>query len=91
MATLYPQLSPFRDVEKTNPQVLYNELVQYTSELKFLLEQRDAQLAASPANKVYAVLDINTIPRPNPGDIAFSTSAQTMYVYRTPAGWTALH
>ena len=91
MATLYPQISPYIDAEKTSPQVLYYELVQYASELKFLLEQRDAQLAASPANKVYAVLDINTIPRPNPGDIAFSTSAQTMYVYRTPAGWTALH
>ena len=91
MATLYPQLSPFRDVEKTNPQVLYNELVQYTNELKFLLEQRDIQLAAAPANKVYTILNVSSIPLPSPGDIAFSTSNQTYYVFRTPAGWTALH
>lgn len=84
---LYPNLPKYFDINQVNAETIYHDLLSYTSELKFLLEQRDTQVAASPSTKIYKVLDIGTIKNPQTGDVAYEASSEGYYGYTSAAGW----
>lgn len=84
---LYPNLPKYFDVSKVDIQTVYGDLLTYTSQIKFLLEQRDTQINASPATKIYKVLDLGTIKSPKTGDVAYESSTEAYWGYTSAAGW----
>ena len=86
MAFLYPELPQFYNIEEMNPQDVYNEMLAYSSKLKFLLEQRDLQLELSPASRIYTVVSVNEIGRPLDGDVSYSASSGKFRGYVSGTG-----
>jgi hypothetical protein len=78
---LYPQLPRYIDVRQVDVQRVYSDLESYTNELKFLLEQRDIAEQLRPATRFYPATSVSEIPRPNNGDIAYSTSSGKFWGY----------
>jgi hypothetical protein len=78
---LYPQLPKYIDVRQVDVQRVYSDLENYTNELKFLLEQRDIGEQLRPATRFYPETSVSQIPRPNIGDIAYSTSSGRFWGY----------
>lgn len=87
MAFLYPILPQYSDVTKVDPQTVYNDIVTYASELKFLLEQRDIQHDSSPTFRIYTVVSTGEIGRPMSGDVAFAASAGKFRGFVSGTGW----
>jgi len=75
MAIVYPELPRYHNVSTTDIDKLYTELTNYASQLKTLLELRDRELNATPANKFYTVTNLSAIGRPIIGDVAYDSSA----------------
>ena len=78
---LYPQLPRYIDVRQVDVQRVYSDLESYTNELKFLLEQRDLAEQLRPATRFYPATSVTQIPKPNIGDIAYSTSSGRFWGY----------
>jgi hypothetical protein len=85
MAFLYPELPRYTNTEDLTK--VYDTLLAYAGQLKFLLEARDIQVDAAPATKVYTVVSVSEIGRPANGDIAFSASASKFRGYVEGTGW----
>ena len=66
---------------------VYNEMIAYSSQLKFLLEQRDLQQELAPASRIYTVVSVTEIGRPQGGDVAFSASVGKFKGYVSGTGW----
>lgn len=84
---LYPELPLYVDIENENPQTLYQNMLDYTSQLKFLLEQRDRQQDLGFASRIYTVLSTTDIKRPADGYVSFSTSSGKFRGYVSGTGW----
>lgn len=88
MAFNYPQLKQYFNLQNVDPQQVYNDMVDYASELKFLLEQRDAQVNLAPATRFYTVVSTDEIGRPRIGDVAYTaSSSQFQGFINASVGW----
>ena len=88
MAFLYPELPRYQNTEDLSQ--VYNTLIAYAGELKFLLESRDVELGSTPATKIFSVVTVSEIGRPASGDIAFSISASKFKGY-VGNSWVDFH
>jgi hypothetical protein len=88
MAFLYPELPRYQNTEDLTQ--VYNTLVAYAGELKFLLESRDVELGSTPATKIFSVVTVSEIGRPASGDIAFSISTSKFKGY-VGNSWVDFH
>jgi len=79
MAFLYPKLPKYQSTEDLTE--VYNTLISYAGELKFLLESRDVEVDSTPATKIFSVTTVTEIGRPASGDIAFCVSASKFRGY----------
>jgi len=84
---LYPELPYYADISKVELKTLYQDMVNYAAQLKFLLEQRDSQLQSTPTSKIYAVVTVSNIGRAAGGDIAFSVSSSKFKGFVSGTGW----
>ena len=88
MSISYPELPRYYNVASVSVDRVYNDLANYTSELKRLLELRDAQVNFAPSTKFYTVTNLNSIGRPQIGDVAYDSSASQFNGYiDTSIGW----
>lgn len=88
MAFNYPQLKQYFNLQNIDPQLIYNDLVDYAGELKFLLEQRDSQVNLTPATRFYTVVSTSEIGRPRIGDVAYTaSSSQFQGFINASVGW----
>lgn len=88
MAFNYPQLKQYFNLQNVDPQQIYNDLVEYAGELKFLLEQRDTQVNLAPATRFYTVVSTSEIGRPRIGDVAYTaSSSQFQGFINASVGW----
>lgn len=87
----YPQLPIYNNVKNLTVEEIYRDLRQTIDLLAYELNTRDAQVNNAPATKVYAVLTVTDIGRPNPGDIAFSRDEDKFKGYTSATGWVDLH
>ena len=88
MAFNYPQLKQYFSLQNVDPQQVYNDMVDYAGELKFLLEQRDAQVNLAPATRFYTVVSTGEIGRPRIGDVAYTaSSSQFQGFINASVGW----
>lgn len=88
---LYPNLPKYYNAADVNLETIYQDLLTYSSELKFLLEQRDTKVDLTPATKFYSVVDLDTVKLPRPGDIAYEASTETYNGYTSASGWQRLN
>jgi len=88
MAFLYPELPRYQNTEDLTQ--VYNTLIAYAGELKFLLESRDVEVDSTPATKIYNVVTVSEIGRPASGDIAFAVSASKFRGY-VGNNWVDFH
>lgn len=91
MAFLYPELPQYTQIDKNDTEKLYQLLLSYAGELKFLLEARDEEIQNTPATKVLTVVTIASIGRPANGDIVFATSAGKYRGFVSGTGWVDFH
>lgn len=87
----YPKLPSYDMARNMSAQDVYTEIRQYTDLLGFELDTRDAQVDARPATKVYSVVTVTEIGRPQPGDIAFSLGEEKFKGYVSSTGWVDLN
>lgn len=80
---LYPQFHVRSG--PVNAENLYSDLLDYTNELKFLLEQMDTHVNQQPALRVITVASISELGNPRAGDICFATSASKFRGYNGTA------
>jgi len=85
--SLYPELPLYADVEKVEPRVLYQDLLAYAGQLKFLLEQRDRQQDLGFTSRIFTVISVTDIQRPQDGNVSFSTSSGKFRGYASGTGW----
>ena len=64
MAFLYPELPQYTQIDKNDTEKLYQLLLSYAGELKFLLEARDEEVQNTPTTKVLTVVTVTSIGRP---------------------------
>ena len=88
MAFLYPELPRYQNTEDLTQ--VYNTLIAYAGELKFLLESRDVELGSTPATKIFSVVTVSELGIPASGDIAFSISASKFKGY-VGNSWVDFH
>jgi len=88
---LYPELPQYGRITVEDLPKMYMDLVRYSTELKFLLEQRDAVLNNTPATTVYTVTTVTNISRAREGDISYSTSTGKFRGYVSSTGWVNLN
>lgn len=91
MAFLYPELPQYAHLDKNDVEKLYNLLLSYAGELKFLLEARDVLVDSTPASKVLTVVTVTSIGRPANGDVVFAASAGKYRGYVSGTGWVDFH
>lgn len=87
----YPKLPNYSMAKNMDAAQVYTELQQYTDTLTFELDVRDEQVNNAPATKVYSVVTVTEIGRPNPGDIAFSLDEEKFKGYVSSTGWVNLN
>lgn len=87
----YPKLPNYIMAKSMDAQEVYTELQRYTDTLTFELDVRDEEVNAKPATKVYSVVTVTEIGRPNPGDIAFSLDEEKFKGYVSSTGWVNLN
>jgi|TARA_R100000482_G_C5066065_1_gene119278 hypothetical protein len=86
----YPNL-PSYIPSRENIERVYNEIVSWANQLAQELDLRDNQVDNRPATKVYSVVTVTEIGRPNPGDIAFSLGEEKFKGYVSSTGWVNLN
>ena len=86
----YPNL-PSYSPSRENIERVYNEIVSWANQLAQELDLRDNQVDNRPATKVYSVVTVTEIGRPNPGDIAFSLGEEKFKGYVSSTGWVNLN
>ena len=87
----YPKLPNYAVAKSMDAQEVYTELQRYTDTLTFELDVRDEEVNAKPATKVYSVVTVTEIGRPNPGDIAFSLGEEKFKGYVSSTGCVNLN
>ena len=86
----YPNL-PSYIPSRENIERVYNEIVSWANQLAQELDLRDNQVDNRPATKVYSVVTVTEIGRPNPGDIALSLGEEKFKGYVSSTGWVNLN
>jgi hypothetical protein len=84
---LYPELPQYGRITADDLPKMYMDLVRYSTELKFLLEQRDAVLNNKPTNNIISVVTTTDVQRPQGGNIVYSTGQGNYQVYVVGSGW----
>lgn len=84
---LYPELPQYGGITVEDLPKMYMDLVRYTTELKFLLEQRDTSLNAKPTNNIISVVTTSDVQRPQGGNIVYSAGQNNYQVYLVSSGW----
>lgn len=88
MAQLYPELPVYADVTKVDTRQVYEDILNYSAQMKFLLEQRDRQVDLAPSKRFITVTSTSDIGNPLIGDTAYSTSlAQFQGYINASVGW----
>ena len=87
----YPKLPNYAMAKSMDAQEVYTELQRYTDTLTFELDVRDEEVNSKPATKVFSVVTVTEIGRPNPGDIAFSLGGEKFKGYVSSTGWVNLN
>lgn len=83
----YPRLPSYQMTNNMTAEEVYRELRQFSDLLGYELDTRDNQVDSRPTTKVYTVVTVGEIGRPNNGDIAFSSSASKFRGYVSGTGW----
>ena len=86
----YPNL-PLYIPSRENLERVYDEIVSWANQLAQELDLRDNQVDNRPATKVYSVVTVTEIGRPNPGDIAFSLGEEKFKGHVSSTGWVNLN
>lgn len=86
----YPNL-PLYIPSRENLEKVYDEILSWANQLAQELDLRDNQIDNRPATKVYSVVTVTEIGRPNPGDIAFSLGEEKFKGYVSSTGWVNLN
>lgn len=86
----YPNL-PLYIPSRENLEKVYDEILSWANQLAQELDLRDNQVDNRPATKVYSVVTVTEIGRPNPGDIAFSLGEEKFKGYVSSTGWVNLN
>tara|TARA_E500000318_G_scaffold110301_2_gene125351 strand:- start:443 stop:712 length:270 start_codon:yes stop_codon:yes gene_type:complete len=86
----YPNL-PLYIPSRENLERVYDEILSWANQLAQELDLRDNQVDNRPATKVYSVVTVTEIGRPNPGDIAFSLGEEKFKGYVSSTGWVNLN
>ena len=86
----YPNL-PLYIPSRENLERVYDEILSWANQLAQELDLRDNQVDNRPATKVYSVVTVTEIGRPNPGDIAFSLGEEKFKGYVSSTGWVDLN
>jgi hypothetical protein len=84
---LYPELPQYGRITVEDLPKMYMDLVRYSTELKFLLEQRDTVLNTKPTNNIISVVTTSDVQRPQGGNIVYSTGQGNYQVYVVSSGW----
>ena len=79
VAKLYPELPYYANIDMVDSRQLYDDLIRYAAEMKFLLE------------RVRTVVSVNEVGRPEEGFIVFATSVQKYKGYVSGTGWVDFH
>ena len=87
MAKLYPELPLYADIEKMDPKILYQDMLEYAGELKFLLEQRDREQDLGFTSRIFNVVTATDFQRPQDGNITYSTSSGKFRGFVSVTGW----
>ena len=88
---LYPELPYYANLDMVDSQQLYNDLIRYAAEMKFLLEQRDIEVDSAPATRVRTVVTVSEVGRPEEGFVVYATSVQKYKGYVSGTGWVDFH
>ena len=88
---LYPELPYYANLEMVTSQQLYNDLIRYASEMKFLLEQRDFEVEVAPATRVRTVVSVGTVGRPEEGYVVYATKVKKYKGFVAGTGWVDLN
>jgi len=86
----YPNL-PLYIPSRENLERVYDEILSWANQLAQELDLRDNQIDSRPATKVFSVVTVTEIGRPNPGDIAFSLGEEKFKGYVSSTGWVNLN
>ena len=84
---VYPELPQYTKIAPEDLPRMYDDLLRYTTELKFLLEQRDAVINSSPSNTIRTVVTTTDIARASGGYVAYSASSGIYRGYVPTVGW----
>jgi len=88
---LYPELPYYANLDMVDSQQIYNDLIRYAAEMKFLLEQRDIEVDSAPATRVRTVVTVSEVGRPEEGFVVYATSVQKYKGYVSGTGWVDFH
>tara|TARA_R100000231_G_scaffold41478_1_gene36205 strand:+ start:3420 stop:3686 length:267 start_codon:yes stop_codon:yes gene_type:complete len=71
---------------------LHTDISRWANELTRELDTEDLRKDSAPSTKIYAVVTITDIGRPQQGDVAYAISAAKFRGYTTTAaGWVDFH
>jgi|DEB0MinimDraft_3_1074331.scaffolds.fasta_scaffold04544_2 hypothetical protein len=90
MSFSYPNFNVNYNITDEELIQLYNSINTWASEIKFLLESRDIELDARPSTKIYSVVTVTEIGRPQSGYVAYSASSGKFKGYVNNA-WVDFH
>jgi|TARA_R110000850_G_scaffold180209_5_gene305848 hypothetical protein len=83
----YPQVPSFTSFSTSELNKMYTLIREWSNQLSFELETRDALVDFKPATNVYAVVTVTEIGRPSSGDIAYSKDEGKFKGYVDGTGW----
>ena len=88
---LYPEMPYYSNLNTIDSKQVYDDLIQYAAEMKFLPEQRDFEVETAPATRVRTVVSVGSIGRPEDGFVVYATKAQKYKGYVSGTGWVDFH
>jgi len=88
----YPVLNKggAQSIESSEVSQLRKDIAKYTQELKFLLEQRDTEIALSPTKMIRVEACVSSAGYAEEGFIAYSVSSNLIQIYTSVSGWVDL-
>ncbi len=83
----YPRLPFYSTAKNMSAEQVYVELRQFGDMLTYELDTRDNEVDNRPARRVFNVVTITSVGRPQNGDIVFAASAGKFRGYVSGTGW----
>ena len=72
-------------------QGMAEDVSRWANELTRELDSEDTKQNSAPATKIYSVVSVDNIGRPQNGDVAYSISAEKFRGYVEGTGWIDFH